>query len=164
MTIRLRGLGFVALVGVTLLLGTREPARAAEVAPRISDREIIERLTRVEEGLKALRQEMQARFEAVDRRFEAVDKRFDDLQRGIDARFAAVDKRFDDLNKRIDMVMWMQGVFVTAAMVILGFVVRMQWQMSRRQARMEATLEAHTAEIGFLRDLIEKLFPPRGAL
>jgi hypothetical protein len=164
MTMRRRGLAVVALVGIPLLLGTRGPARAAEVAPRISDREIIERLVRVEEGLKGLRAEMAARF-------EGVDKRFDDLQRGIDARFAgldkrfeAIDKRFDDLNRRIDMLMWMVGVFVTTATVVLGFVVRIQWQMSRRLTRVETTLETHKDEIAFLKGLIEKLLPPRGAL
>ena len=121
-------------------------ATAAEVAPRISDREIVERLVRVEEGLKALRTEMLARFEVVE------------------ARFAGIDKRFDDLNRRIDMLMWMVGVFVTTATVVLGFVVRIQWQMNRRQAQTEATLEAHKHEIAFLKELIGKLLPPRGAL
>ena len=40
--------------------------RAVEVAPRISDREIVERLTRLEEGQKASRSEMNQRFESID--------------------------------------------------------------------------------------------------
>ena len=105
---------------------------AFETAPRISDREIVERLTRLEEGQKSLRSEMNSRF-------EAVDKRFDTLQ-------------------------WMLGLFITIALVILGFVLRMQWQMNRRQSRMETMLETHKDEIAFLKGLIEKLLPPKGVL
>ncbi len=50
-----------------------------EVAPRITDREIVERLTRLEEGQKAILREMDKRFESMDRRFESMDKRFDQL-------------------------------------------------------------------------------------
>ena len=43
-----------------------------ETAPRISDREIVERLTKLEEGQKAILRE-------IDNRFESIDKRFDQL-------------------------------------------------------------------------------------
>ena len=112
---------------------------ALETAPRISDREIVERLTRLEEGQKSL------------------EKRFDDLRSEINIRFEAVDKRFDTLQ-------WMFGLFITIALVILGFVLRMQWQMYRRQTRMETILETHKDEIAFLKGLIEKLLPPKGVL
>ena len=112
---------------------------ALETAPRISDREIVERLTRLEEGQKSL------------------EKRFDDLRSEINIRFEAVDKRFDTLQ-------WMFGLFITIALVILGFVLRMQWQMYRRQTRMETILETHRDEIAFLKGLIEKLLPPKGVL
>ncbi|MDL1964957.1 MAG: hypothetical protein LWW98_11675 [Deltaproteobacteria bacterium] len=82
---------------------------AVERAPRISDREIVERLTKLEEGQKHLRSEMNSRFEAMDKRF--------------------------------DILQWMLGLFITIALVILGFVLRMQWQMQRRQTRMETSLQ-----------------------
>ena len=50
---------------------------AVEVAPRISDREIIEKLTGLEAGQEALRSEMNQRFEAVDQRFEALESQYD---------------------------------------------------------------------------------------
>jgi hypothetical protein len=112
---------------------------ALETAPRISDREIVERLTRLEEGQKNL------------------EKRFDDLRSEMNSRFEAVDKRFDILQ-------WMLGLFITIALVILGFVLRMQWQMHRRQTRIETILETHKDEIAFLKGLIEKLLPPKGVL
>jgi len=43
---------------------------AIEKAPRISDKEIIERLTRLEEGQKAILREMDKRFESMDKRFD----------------------------------------------------------------------------------------------
>ena len=116
---------------------------AFETAPRISDREIVERLTRLEEGQKSLRSEMNSRF--------------NDLRSEMNSRFEAIDKRFDTLQ-------WMLGLFITIALVILGFVLRMQWQMQRRQTQMETTLETHKDEIAFLKGLIEKLLPPKGVL
>jgi len=112
---------------------------AVERAPRISDREIVERLTRLEEGQKHL-----------DKRFDGVDKRIDDLR--------------SEMNSRFNILQWMLGLFITIALVILGFVLRMQWQMQRRQTRMETSLETYKDELAFLKGLIEKFLPPKGAL
>ena len=119
---------------------------AVEIAPRISDREIVERLTKLEEGQKHL-----------DKRFDGVNKRIDDLRSEMNSRFQAIDKRFDSLQ-------WMLGLFITIALVILGFVLRMQWQMQRRQTRMEISLETYKDELAFIKGLIEKLLPPKGVL
>jgi len=131
-----------------------------EVSPKISDREIVERLARLEERQKALekriedlRSEMIARFEGVDERFEAVDKRFD-----------AVDKRFDSIEKRFDIFHWMFGIFITVSIVILGFVVRVQWQMQKRMVFVEKSLETQRDEISFLKSLIEKLITLKTSL
>jgi hypothetical protein len=40
----------------------------------------------------------------------------------------------------------------------------MQWQMHKRQTRMETTLEVHKDDLAFLKSLIEKLLPPKGVL
>ncbi len=141
--------------------------KGVEVSPRISDREIVERLTRLEEGQKALekriddlnrriddlRSEMLSRFEAVDKRFEAVDKRFE-----------AVDKRFDSMEKRFDILQWMFGIFITVSVVILGFVVRVQWQLQKRMVVVEKSLETQRDELSFLKSLIEKLITQRSSL
>ena len=123
------------------------PLFAIETAPRISDREIVERLTRLEEGQKSLRSEMTSRFD--DLRSE-MNGRFNDLR--------------SEMNSRFNTLQWMLGLFITIALVILGFVLRMQWQMNRRQTQMETTLETHKDEIAFLKGLIEKLLPPKGVL
>jgi len=54
---------------------------------RTKELSLMERIIRVEEELKALREIEASRFEAIEKRIEA-------LQRGMDRRFEAVDKRF----------------------------------------------------------------------
>jgi hypothetical protein len=122
----------VILAGLMAILFVSGVSAAVEEAPRITDREIVERLTRLEEGQKAL------------------NKRFDDLH-------AEMNGRFDDLQ-------WMFGLFIAISMIILGFVLRMQWQMQRRQTGMEATLNAQKDELAFLKNLIEKLLSPKEVL
>ena len=100
-----------------------------QIVPRMElagvGNQLLERMVRVEEELKAQRELMderfgfiERRFEAVDKRFEAVDKRFEDLIENMNKRFEAVDKRFEDLtgqmNHRFTTLTWMIG---------LGFIV-----------------------------------------
>ena len=131
-----------------LIVGILTPSLliAVERAPRISDREIVERLTRLEEGQKNI----EMRFDDVNRRFDDINRRIDDLR--------------SEMNSRFDTMQWMFGLFITITLVILGFVLRMQWQMHKRQTRMETTLEAHKDTFAFLKGLIEKLLPPKGVL
>ncbi|MBI5788469.1 MAG: hypothetical protein HZA78_06415 [Candidatus Schekmanbacteria bacterium] len=150
------------------LLFCSVPAVAVETAPRISDREIVESLSQLKEGQKSLdkriddlRMEMNARFEGIEKRFES--------------RFEGIDKRFDDLraemNARFDSITWILGLFISISTIILGFVVRMQWQMNHQQARLEKALEAQETsletqkdELAFIKGLVEKLLPPKGVL
>ena len=125
-------------------------ASAVEKAPRITDKEIVERLTRLEEGQRA-----------INKRIDDVNKRIDGLERGLNKR---IDDLRAEMNDRFNTLQWMLGLFITISLIILGFVLRMQWQMQRRQTRLEATLNAHREEINFLKSLIEKLLPPKGAL
>ena len=71
-----------------------------ETAPRISDLEIVERLTRLEEGqgalrgeVKQLREDMNKQFDRVDAQFDRIDKQFDrivNIMLGIFGAFAAM--------------------------------------------------------------------------
>jgi len=130
---------------IWLIVGVLTPSLliAVERAPRISDREIVERLTRLEEGQKN-----------IERRIDSLDKslnnRIDDLR--------------SEMNSRFDTIQWMFGLFITITLVILGFVLCMQLQMHRRQTRIETTLEVHKDDLTFLKGLIEKLLPPKGIL
>jgi hypothetical protein len=128
-----------------LIIGILTPSLliAVERAPRISDREIVERLTKLEEGQKNL------------------ERRIDNLDKGLNNR---IDDLRSEMNRRFDTMQWMLGLFIMIALVILGFVLRMQWQMHRRQTRVETTLDTHKDDLAFLKGLIEKLLPPKGVL
>ncbi|MGC9141247.1 MAG: hypothetical protein ACP5IN_02655 [Caldimicrobium sp.] len=92
----------------------------------LSEVSLLERIIKVEEELKALREiqiemmklmekrfealqremdkrfeAMEKRFEAMDMRFEAMEKRFEALQREMDKRFEAMEKRFNFMQKLI---------------------------------------------------------------
>jgi len=101
------------IFSLLFILSLAHVAYAVTVAPRISDREIIERLAKLEEGQKSLRQVMKQGFNAMqtqmdqrfnalqsqmDQRFQAVDQRF----HAVDQRFQAVDQRFNALETRMD--------------------------------------------------------------
>ncbi len=99
----------------------------------IENQALLERIVRVEEGLKnqgqilekilfqfdkrfeqvdkrfeEMRADMDKRFEQIDKRFERVDKRFEEMRADMDKRFEQVDKRFeemrDDMDKRFEQV------------------------------------------------------------
>jgi len=143
----------VILLSLSVAILSYSPLFAVEVAPRISDREIIEGLAEVRGDIKGLRGEINGLRAEMNARFDAIDKRFE----AIDTRFEAMDKRFDDLH-------WTIRLFITIALAILGFVVNMQWKMNKKQAQMETSLETQKDELTFLKNLIEKLLPPRGVL
>ena len=171
---------------VAILILSSTGAWAVEKAPRITDREIVERLTRLEEGQKALAKriddldaKLSKRIDDVNKRIDDLDaklsKRIDDVNKRIDDLDAKLSKRIDDTNRRIDdlrsemnsrfdTLQWMLGLFITISLVILGFVLRMQWQMNKKQTALEATLQVQKDELNFLKSLIEKLLPPKGVL
>ena len=94
-------------IAIILLLFFSSSVFAVEQAERISDREIIERLTRLEENQKAILQrieDLEKRFEA---RFESVDKRFEDINR-----------RFEDIGRQLDR---MAAIFTALVIAVIGF-------------------------------------------
>ena len=121
----------IGLLGL-FLFSTQALAQSREEKITISAREIVERLTRLEEGQKALNQ------------------------------------RFDDMNKRFDMLMWIIGLFVTVVLVILGAVVRIQWQMQKRMTAVEKEVsllkEMFMKTQDYMKLLIEGIKPPKDIL
>ena len=96
---------WIMLTFLVLLIGSFCcPAKAVS-----SEKEIIERLIRLEEGLKAMNQ----RF---NERFEDINKRFDDLNKRIAERFEAMNHRIDDLRGLLYVIL--AGMFV-----LVGFVL-----------------------------------------
>ncbi len=98
--------------------------------------DLLERMVRVEEGLKNIAEQMQKgfeymekRFEQVEKRFEQIDKRFEQVDKRfeqIDKRFEQVDKRFEDMqhymDRRFSQLQWMIGIGFTAITVLMGLI------------------------------------------
>lgn len=128
------------------------PVAAVDVAPRISDREIIESLAELKAGQKALEEKMDLRFNAiqeqidqrftaidqrftamqeqidqrftaVDQRFTAVDQHFTAMQKQIDQRFIAVDQRFEAIDRRLDFIQQLMLVTIAGIFGLIGFII-----------------------------------------
>lgn len=81
------------------------PGWLRELGPWAFAGQLMERMVRVEEELRAQRELLLAHVEASDRRFEDIDRRFEDTNRRFDdvnKRFDDVNKRFEDMNRRFD--------------------------------------------------------------
>uniref|UniRef100_A0A832EJH2 DUF1640 domain-containing protein n=1 Tax=Desulfacinum infernum TaxID=35837 RepID=A0A832EJH2_9BACT len=106
------------------LFAQKIAAFVSENERRARELALMERVVRVEEELKALREieiaqfgaaekrfdAIDKRFEAMERRFEAVDQRFEELQREMASRFETVDKRFEAMDKRFTALQWTMGL------------------------------------------------------
>ena len=68
------------LIVVLSVFSTPIFAKAVDVAPRISDREIIESLATLKQGQADLTRSIDKRFEGVDKRFDSVNQRITDFQ------------------------------------------------------------------------------------
>lgn len=128
------------------------PVAAVDVAPRISDREIIESLAELKAGQKALEEKIDLRFNAmqeqidqrfaaiqeqmdqrftaadqrftvVDQRFTAVDQHFTAMQKQIDQRFIAVDQRFEAIDRRLDFIQQLMLVTIAGIFGLIGFII-----------------------------------------
>lgn len=165
---------FIPVILIALFI-IQHIAFAVDVAPRISDREIVESLTEVRGDIKKLdiriddfRSETNNRFAEVNKRIDdlrsEMNSKFADLRSEMNSRFVEVNHRFQEVDNRFDTLQWMLGLFITIALVLFGFILRMQWQMHRRQAQMETLLETQRDELSFIKSLIEKFLPPKGVL
>nr|VFJ42357.1 MAG: hypothetical protein BECKFW1821A_GA0114235_1001118 [Candidatus Kentron sp. FW] len=118
------------LLSMVVYLWYPQVAVAVEVAPRISDREIIESLSELKEGQKALRAEMAVRFTAIeqrfDERFKAVDQRFEAVNqrfKSIDQRFEAMEKRFESIERMLGWVLNLLSVLIIGIIGLVGFII-----------------------------------------
>ncbi len=84
--------------------------QSANIIPFRSDRELelLERMVRVEEGLKNVSEQMQKGFEYMEKRFEQIDKRFEQ-----------VDKRFESFETRFNRI----TAVITVGFIVLGTLI-----------------------------------------
>ena len=104
------------LLSIVMCLWYAQVTAAVEVAPRISDREIIESLSELKEGQKALRAEMAVRFTAIEQRFEERSK-------AVDQRFEAVDRRFESIERMLGWILNLLSVLIIGIIGLVGFII-----------------------------------------
>jgi len=97
-------IGWIATM-IVAFLALPGKGRAVEVAPRITDREIIESLAAIRGDIKRLDQ----RFEAVDQRFDAVDQRFEGITQQI--------------SELKSFMLWGFGILFAGMFSLVGFVL-----------------------------------------
>jgi len=95
---------YLSIILLSIFILCNNPAFAIETAPHISDREIVERLTRLEEGQGALRGEIRANADSIKQLREDMNKQFD----RVDAQFDRMDKQFDRL---VNIMLGIFGAF-----------------------------------------------------
>ncbi len=100
---------FIWFFPFLLLIVIALPSFAVEVAPRISDREIIESLAELKVSLKHLE--------------KSIDQRFKALEKSIDARFESIDNRFESFEKRFSFLENLMMVLIAGVFGLIGFVV-----------------------------------------
>lgn len=98
----------------------------------LTDKELIERLTRLEEGQRALGQRfddlkdsMDKRFDdftaSTNQRFDDMGQRFDDMNKRFDDLKTSTNQRFDDMGQRFDQVLfWLELLFGTMMVMLAG--------------------------------------------
>ena len=100
----------------TMLFVSPVVSYSVEVAPRISDREIIESLSDLKAGQANHDKRLDDLNRSIDKRFEQVDKRFEQ-----------VDKRFEDINRRIDglqnTMLALFGAILSLIVALFGFII-----------------------------------------
>ncbi len=92
---------------------------------------------------------------------DGLNKRIDETRDSLNKRIDDTNKRIDDLRMDIDnlreTMFWLFGTFISINIIILGFILRMQWQMHRRLQVVESAFETQRDEMNFLKGLVEKL-------
>ena len=158
------------------------PAFAVDVAPRISDKEIIAGLSDIRGDIKGMKAEIngvrleingiRSEINGIRSEINGIRSEIKNLEEkqnikidGLRAELRAeMNGLRSEMSARFDDIRWMFSIFITIALVMLGFVLRLQWQMHKEQAQMQTSLETQKDEISFLKNLIEKLLPQRGVL
>lgn len=105
---------------------------------RARELSLLERIIRVEEETKALREVEMVHFSGLEKRidalhsemnarFEASDKRIDALHSEMNVRFKAIDSRFEAVDKRFNQLLWTMliGFTMVGTLVsVFGFLTR----------------------------------------
>ena len=118
---------------LVLLTTSAAQAGAEEVVIR-------ERLARLEEGQKGLRELTDKRFDDMNRRFDDINRRFDDMN-------DSMNRRFDDMNRRFDGLRFWLQIILGVLVVIIGGLVAQWFLMWKQIVRMESMVADRATEV-----------------
>ena len=151
-------------------------AFAVETAPRITDREIIERLTRLEEGQKIVVQRLDDTNRRLDELNKALSQRIDDTNQSLGQRLDDTNRRIDelrqDIGQRLDelrqTLQWGLGVTFAGMFALIGFVIwdrrsalaptiRQMEGLREREEKLEAALREYARQAPDLAESLRKM-------
>ena len=150
------------LFSVCLLLCSSASVGAVEEAPRLTDREIIERLTRLEAGQQALGQRLETLERHVDRRLDELEQRVSLRMDSLEQRIDGLEQRIDGLEQRINSLERLMlsgfGIMFAGMFALVGFViwdrrsalapaVRGLEEMRDREHRLEEVLRRYAGQV-----------------
>ena len=149
---------------------------SVETAPRITDREIIEKLTRLEEGQKALSQRIDDTNRRLEEGFKALSQRIEEGDKALNLRIDDTNRRIDelkqDLGQRIEelrqTLLWGLGVMFAGMFALVGFVlrdrrsalapaVRQMEGLREREEKLEAALREYAHKAPELAESLKKM-------
>ncbi len=127
---------YITIIALLLALSCPQGVVAVEIAPRISDREIIERLTKLEEGQKRLEESLGAKIQA---NTEAIAQ----FRTDINVQFDRIEKQFDRL---FQLTLGILGAFVAIVAATIGFALWDRRTMIRPFESKVKTIEEELAQ------------------
>ncbi len=155
---KLKIINLLILIFISLQLVLPVALLAVEIAPRISDREIIEKLAILEAGQGALRSEMKAGQDAL-----AI--RLTDLRSEMKSGQEALGQRLGDLGQRLDSsnntMLVLFASLITLIVALFGYIA---WD--RRTMVKPVVEQLHRLEHGVVVDVVDDLdlHNPEGSL
>jgi uncharacterized protein (UPF0335 family) len=138
----------------------------------ITNREIVERLTRLEEGQKALAQQLREVNASLNKRIDDVNtnltkriddintglnKRIDDLRAEMNQRFDNVNNRFADVNNRFNDVMTLLQIIVSTLVALVLAIAGAGFVMWRKILAVDAAVQTKIGLDQVVREQVTRL-------
>jgi len=124
---------------------------AYEPASSLTDREILERLTRVEESVKRLEEGLKTLSETVNRGFQANELRFQAMEQRFQTMEQSFNQRFDQM---IQLMIGIVATFGAIVAIAIGFAI---WDRRSMIRPFETKTRAIEAEIAKNEDKLHRL-------
>ena len=141
----------IATLFLFLILLSPTVAQAIESAPPLSDREVIERLTRLEAGQGHMVDKIDANTEAIVQLRTDMQIQFQQLRQDMNARFEQMDSRFAELTQ---FMLGIVGAFAALVAITIGFAL---WDRRTTLRPLEDRVKAVEAEQARDRERLDSL-------